>query len=323
MTKAITLHNEKPVPFNNNEMNHPVSPQQYIIAATSDNTRRAYQSDIRHFIDWGGLLPTSAEIIMNYLQQYATNLNPRTLVRRLTALKNWHTYQGFTDPTAHPLIRKTLTGIKNVHGKPKNKAKALTVEILTTMVAYLKASSRLIDIRNNALLQIGFFGAFRRSELVALSWEHINFVPQGIEILIPRSKTDQEGEGQACAIPFGDAKLCPVTALMAWRDNSTQTGFVFRRANGGNLSSESIRPNQINIMIKSLAKSCQLPDVKLFSSHSMRRGFATEASKKGAPFGAIMRQGRWRHEGTVLGYIEEGKLFDSNAADIILKHQEQ
>ena len=116
MTKVITLHNEKPVPSNNNEMNHSVSPQQYIIAATSDNTRRAYQSDIRHFIDWGGLLPTSAEIIMNYLQQYATNLNPRTLVRRLTALKNWHIYQGFTDPTAHPLIRKTLTGIKNVHG---------------------------------------------------------------------------------------------------------------------------------------------------------------------------------------------------------------
>ena len=75
-------------------------------------------------------------------------------------------------------------------------------------------------------------------------------------------------------------------------------------------------------MIKSIAKACQLPEVKLYSSHSMRRGFATEASKKGAPFGAIMRQGRWRHEGTVLGYIEEGKRFDSNAADIILKHRD-
>src|SRR5262249_55308564 len=156
-----------------------------------DNTRRAYQSDIRHFIEWGALLPTSAEVIMQYLQQHAKILNPRTLVRRLTALKNWHVYQGFTDPTSHPMIRKALTGIKHIHGKPKNKAKALTVEVLTIMVAYLKVSSRLIDVRNNALFQIGFFGAFRRSELVAICWEHIHFVPEGIEILIPRSKTDQ------------------------------------------------------------------------------------------------------------------------------------
>jgi integrase len=192
------------------------------------------------------------------------------------------------------------------------------------MVSYLKASSRLIDIRNNTLLQIGFFGAFRRSELVAICWEHIQFVPEGIEVLIPRSKTDQAGEGQTCAIPYGDKHLCPVTALIAWRDkSSSQSGFVFRRiGNEEHSKPEAIRPNQINVMIKSIAKACQLPEVQLYSSHSMRRGFATEASKKGAPFGAIMRQGRWKHEGTVLGYIEEGKRFDSNAADIILKHKD-
>ncbi len=320
---TIVLHNENPV--SDTETTRSISPQQYIIAATSDNTRRAYQSDIRHFVEWGAFLPTSAEIVMKYLQQHADSLNPRTLVRRLTALKNWHLCQGFSDPTSHPMIRKTLSGIKHIHGKPKNKAKALTVEVLAIMVAYLKGSSRLVDVRNNALLQIGFFGAFRRSELVAICWEHIQFVPEGIEILIPRSKTDQDGEGQICAIPYGDKKLCPVTALMAWRDRlSSQTGFIFRAiGNGENLKTESIRPNQVNVIIKTIAKDCQLPEVQLYSSHSMRRGFATEASKKGAPFGAIMRQGRWRHEGTVLGYIEEGKRFDSNAADIILKHKDE
>lgn len=320
---AIVLHNENLI-STDTEIAQPISAQQYIIAATSDNTRRAYQSDVRHFVEWGGFLPTSAEVIMHYLQQHADSLNPRTLIRRLTALKNWHLYQGFTDPTSHPMIRKTLAGIKHIHGKPKNKAKALTVEALAIMVAYLKASSRLIDVRNNALLQIGFFGAFRRSELVAICWEHIDFVPEGIEILIPRSKTDQAGEGQICAIPYSDKNLCPVTALIAWRDkSSSQSGFVFRRiGNEEHSKPEAIRPNQINVMIKSIAEACHLPEVKLYSSHSMRRGFATEASKKGAPFGAIMRQGRWRHEGTVLGYIEEGKRFDSNAADIILKHRD-
>lgn len=229
LNTAIVLHNENPT-STDSEIAQSISTQQYIIAATSDNTRRAYQSDVRHFVEWGGFLPTSTEVIMHYLQQHADSLNPRTLVRRLTALKNWHLCQGFVDPTSHPMIRKTLTGIKHIHGKPKNKAKALTVETLAIMVDYLKTSSRLIDYRNNALLQIGFFGAFRRSELVAICWEHIHFVPEGIEILIPRSKTDQEGEGQICAIPYGDKNLCPVTALIAWRDKSScQSAFVFRR----------------------------------------------------------------------------------------------
>lgn len=298
--------------------------QHYIHAATSGNTRKAYQADIRHFIQWGGLLPTTAGVIMRYLQQHASKLNPRTLARRLTALKNWHTSQGFADPTTHQAVRKTLTGIKNVHGQPKIKALPITIEVLMIMAKHFEQSGRLIDCRNNAILQIGFFGAFRRSELIAIEWEHVRFLPEGIEILIPRSKTDQEGEGQICAIPYGDEQLCPITTLIRWRDRSCcESGFIFRQiTKGQQLKNEAISSGQINTIIKSAAKECQLSDAKSYSSHSLRRGFATEASKKGAPFGAIMRQGRWRHEGTVLGYIEEGKLFDTNAADIILKNRE-
>jgi len=303
-----------------------VSPQtaDYIHAATSANTRKAYQADIRHFMQWGGLLPTTADVVMRYLTQHAEQLNPRTLSRRLTALKNWHLYQGFPDPTATPTLRKTLTGIKNIHGTPKHKAPPLTLEALLILVQHLKSSARLIDCRNCALLQIGFFGAFRRSELVALEWNHIQFVPEGIEILIPRSKTDQAGEGQTCAIPFGDKALCPVSALTLWRERSEcQTGFVFRQiAPGGQVKEPAIKPKQVNMVIKSIAKACRLPQADAYSSHSLRRGFATEASKKGVPFGSIMRQGRWRHEGTVLGYIDEGKRFDQNAAAMMLQSTE-
>jgi integrase len=156
---------------------------------------------------------------------------------------------------------------------------------------------------------------------VAIAWEHIHFVPEGIEILIPRSKTDQSGEGQICAIPYGDNTLCPVSVLIAWREQSGySSGFVFRQmAKGSQINQEALKPNQVSLIIKSIAKASRLPDAEQYSSHSMRRGFATEASKKGASFGAIMRQGRWRHEGTVLGYIEEGKRFENNAADILLK----
>ncbi len=298
-------------------------PDCYIHAATSHNTRTAYQADIRHFNRWGGRLPTSGEVVLQYLRYHAGLLNPRTLTRRLTAIKSWHLLQGFADPTAHPAIHKTLTGIRNVHGKPKDKATPLTLESIAKMSSLLKESERLIDCRNRAILMVGFFGAFRCSELVGIKWSDITDVPEGMEIMVPRSKTDQSGEGQVCAIPSSDdAMLCPIAALAEWRERSDgKSDPVFQQITaGGRVLSEAIKPHQVNVIIKSIALRCYLPDAESYSSHSMRRGFATEASRKGAPFGSIMRHGRWRHEGTVLGYIDEGKRFDQNAASIMLNH---
>lgn len=297
------------------------SPQKYIYAATSDNTRKAYQSDIRHFIDWGGLLPATVERIVTYLYQHADQLNPRTLERRLTAIKQWHLLQGFFDPTSNPLVRKTLIGIKNVHDKPTDKASALTLESLIKIVNFLKSSRRLMDIRNAALIQVGFFGAFKCSELVAIKWEHITFSQKGVEILIPKSKTDQSDEGQVCVIPYGDKNLCPVKALEIWQDYcGLSSGFVFRRlSKSENILENGIKSNQLNVIIKQLAELAKLPKAESYSSHSLRRGFATEAARKGASFSSIMRQGRWHHEGTVLGYMDEGKRFDQNAASAIFE----
>lgn len=294
---------------------------QYIQASTSQNTRRAYQADVRHFIAWGGRLPASPDQILHYLQEHASSLNARTLKRRLIAIRHWHAYQGFADPTTHPLIGKVLSGILHVHGKPPEKAPPLSIEQLILLTQHIKSSDTLASYRNNALLQIGFFGAFRRSELVAMSWEHVFFVSQGVEILIPRSKTDQEGLGEVCAIPYGTPIICPVTALHQWYERSSAScGPVFNRILKNNkVAPHSITANSINKIIKSAAMACHLPKAESYSGHSLRRGFATTASLKGASMNAIMRQGRWRHEGTVHGYIEEGKRFDTNAANSILE----
>jgi site-specific recombinase XerD len=202
----------------------------YQIAATSDNTRRAYQSDIRHFENWGGQLPATTESILRYLHAFAETLNPRTLSRHITALKQWHRYQNFPDPTQMPIVSKTLIGISRVHGKPKNKAAPLLPEHLIKIIEYLGIQNTLASIRDNALLQVGFLGAFRRSELVAICVDHINWQADGIEILIPKSKTDQQNTGQYCAIPIGNEKLCAVRAL---KSGSTKQkindGFIFRR----------------------------------------------------------------------------------------------
>jgi integrase len=298
-----------------------VASQPYWQMATSANTRRAYQSDIRHFISNGGLLPATTEWILHYLHQQAAFLNPRTLKRRLVAIKHWHTYQNFSDPTIHPLIKKTMSGIARAHGRPANKAPIFSVEQLMALSAHLNNQGTLVSYRDNALLQIGFLGAFRRSELVAIQWQHVRFVPEGVEILIPRSKTDQEGEGNICAIPYGQPPLCPVTALSQWQTQSgLMDGFVFRAIRHGQCDPiNGVSPAIVSQILKRRALECQWPNAAQYSGHSLRRGFATTASQRGASLGAIMRQGRWRHEGTVHGYIEEGKRFEANAAASILE----
>lgn len=293
----------------------------YAHAATSANTRVAYRSDVRHFIAWGGMLPTTPDEIIRYCVDYADVLNPNTLKRRLTAIKNWHQYQNLPDPTIHPLVRKTLSGIVRTHGRPQEKAPVLSVEQLIILTQHLMKKDRLIDWRDNAMLQIGFFGAFRRSELVSLHWEQINFVPKGVEVLLVRSKTDQEGEGHVCAIPYGNTTLCPVTTLSNWKEKSGRSsGPVFVPiTKSGRLLSRSLHSKNVTSVLRKLATECQLPHAEHYSGHSLRRGFATSASQKGASLGAIMHHGRWRSAKTVIGYIEEGQRFEDNAAGLLLE----
>ncbi len=293
----------------------------YQVAATSDNTRRAYQSDIHHFESWGGQLPATTESILCYLHAFADKLNPRTLSRRITAIKQWHRYQHFPDPTLDPIVAKTLTGITRVHGKPKHKAAPLLTGHLISISEYLLNQKTLAALRDNALLQLGFLGAFRRSELVAIQVSNIKLSEEGIEILITHSKTDQENTGQYCAIPYGNEKLCAVTALKMWLDKANiQSGFIFRRIHKGNrISDVGITAAGVNDLLKKHAKAAGIENAGDFSSHSMRRGLATTASRDGASIPAIMRQGRWKQVDTVMEYIEAAQRFEENAAGQVLK----
>lgn len=297
----------------------------FLSAATSDNTRRAYRSAIRHFQAWGGILPCEPALVLRYLLSYAQELNARTLALRLTALSQWHQFQGFADPTANPEVRKTLRGIARTHGKPKKKAKALPIEDLELIVTALQCDTSLQSLRNKALLQIAFFGAFRRSEVAALTVEELTWEPHGLVITLSRSKTDQAGEGIIKAIPYGEPGgiCCPATALMAWLIASKITsGPIFRRVtHQGLVGPDALYAGSINAILKSCAAAVDLPYVPELSGHSFRRGLATSAHRAGADFKNIKRQGGWRHDGTVQGYIDEANQFDENAAGSLLRRQ--
>ena len=208
-----------------------------------------------------------------------------------------------------------------LHGKPKEKAPPLLPEHLIKIANYLSTQSTLTACRDNALLQVGFLGAFRRSELVAIQVEDIHWQSAGIEILIPKSKTDPLHVGQYCVIPKGHEQLCAVHALKIWLERATiHEGFVFRRIHRGDkISDLNITADAVNDILKKHAISSGIDNPMDFSSHSMRRGLATTASREGVSLPAIMRQGRWKQVDTVMEYIEAAQRFEENAAGQVLQ----
>ncbi len=292
-----------------------VKHQQYLQAATSDNTRKTYRSAIRHFERWGGRLPTDSETLIRYLVEHAESLNTRTLEVRLTALSQWHRFQGFNDPVQDPTARKTLKGIGRTHGKPKKKAQALRLQDMVTMLTHLKQQAPSIKrTRDKALLLIAYFGGFRRSELVMIEVGHLSWESEGLIIELPKSKTDQEGKGMQRAIPYGNKTICPVTSLKEWlADSDITEGPVFRPVNRwGQLQPKAMSPGSINDLLKVIGKACGFDFVADLSSHSFRRGLATSSAREDVDFETIKKQGGWKSDTIVWEYIDEGQLFNDN-----------
>lgn len=202
-------------------------------------------------------------------------------------------------------MRKTLTRIAHTHGRPNKKAKALPIKDLERIVAQLASLGTLKAARDNALLQIGFFGGLRRSELVGIEAEYLGWAPEGIEIMLQRSKTDQLGEGIVKAIPYSGGPCCPATALRAWLDVAGITaGPVFRSINKwGVVAGTALGVGSVSTILEDCATLACLDNVPDLSSHGLRRGMATSAHRAGADFRDIKKQGGWRHDGTVQGYI--------------------
>ncbi len=183
-------------------------------AEKADATRRAYRSDWRRFEAWCASrgtapLPAAPEAVAAFLAaEAAAGTKPSTLARRAAAIRYAHRLAGHESPTNAEAVRATLRGIRRTLGAaPAQKAPATASRIAA--MAALAPAGTLRGLRDRALLLLGFAGAFRRSELVALRVEDLVETPDGLRIVIRRSKTDQEGAGQEVAIPHG--------ARLRWR----------------------------------------------------------------------------------------------------------
>ncbi|WP_078085108.1 site-specific integrase [Microbulbifer mangrovi] len=296
--------------------------QTYLHAATSDSTRTAYRSAIRQFEKWGGRLPTDSQVLVRYLINRSEAVNPRTLELHLTAIGQWHLYQGMTNPAADPVVRKTINGIRRLRGRPKQKAKALRPEHIAAMAQTIRALPDSKKSRRDlALVLIGYFGAFRRSELVAIQVEDLHWEDEGVIVRIPRSKTDQQGQGMSRALPFGPDSVCPATALRGWLDcTGTKEGPVFRSINRWDqVQTTQLGAGSVNTLLKKLGTDCDFDFVDTLSSHSFRRGMSTSAAREKVEFELIKKQGGWKSDATVREYIDEGRRFTDNATHILMQ----
>jgi integrase len=205
-----------------------------------------------------------------------------------------------------------MAGIRRVKSTAPRQKKPVLVADLARMLAALPGD--LGGVRDRALLLVGFAGAFRRSELVALDWADVEFAKEGLVLRIRRSKTDPEGQGRKIAIPYGRSDLCPVRALAAWRDQAAgDAGPVFRPVDRhGNVGRTRLSDRAVARVVQRACRSCGMEGEE-FAGHSLRAGFATAAAAGGASERAIMRQTGHRSLPTLRRYIREGSLFTENA----------
>jgi site-specific recombinase XerD len=279
-------------------------------------TRRAYRSDFRIFDAWCrsrgvSALPAIPETVAAFLaHDVETGTRPSTLGRRVAAIRYAHKLAGHPVPTDDERVKATMRGIRRSLGTAPRKKAPATAERIISMA--LAASDDMKGLRDRALLLIGFAGAFRRSELVALNIEDLEESELGFKVTIRHSKTDQEGAGQTIAIVRGSL-ACPVAALKAWLEAAgITTGPVFRSVKKGGAVGGRLPAQSVAEIVKCYAERVGL-DPALFAGHSVRSGFLTSAAKRGASLFKMMDQSRHRSVETLRGYVRDAEIFKEHA----------
>jgi len=280
----------------------------------SENTLRAYESDYKDFSFFCAKnnfssLPADPKILSLYLTHLSQTSKFSTLKRRIASISVIHKIKGHYIDTKHPVIRENLLGIKRTKGSNQKAKKPILINDLKKIIDIInKANIREIrKTRDKALILIGFAGGFRRSELVSIYNDDVEFVREGVKIFVKRSKTDQSGEGMTKAIPsFDNIFYCPVLHLQDW----------MAKGKSKNKKVFPISDKSVALIIKKYANLAGL-DGNKYAGHSLRSGFATSTAESGAEERNIMAMTGHKTTQMVRRYIQEANLFKNNALNKI------
>ncbi len=289
---------------------------QYVSAAIADNTRRAYQQDLKDFLAWGGVVPCSPESLAAYIADRAQTASVHTITRRIVGIGRAHVSQGFADPSKTDLVRTVLRGVRRVKGTQQRQVSPLLKSDLLGMVDGLEGVR---GVRDRALILLGFAAALRRSELAALDVADLEFVREGLVVHLRRSKTDQEGQGRKIGVPWGRTSACPVKAVEKWLQVAAiESGPVFRQVNrGGKVSCNQLHAQSVALILKGHAKAVGLNPATI-SGHSLRSGLVTSAVQAGVAVHKIQQQTGHRSVEMLARYIRDAGLFENNASGGVL-----
>ena len=291
------------------------------------NTIRAYKSD---FKDFGGFcakhsfksLPTDPKIVALYLTYLSgKDAKMSTLRRRLVSIGMIHKLKGHYLDTKHPVIIENLMGIKRSKGSIQRGKKPILINHLKAIINVIDElkTEEIKKARDKTLILVGFGGGFRRTELVSIDHEDLEFVPEGVKITLRRSKTDQFGEGTIKGLPyFSNEKYCPVVHLKKWiKISNIQQGPIFRRfGKGSSLTTNRLTDQSVVLLIKRYLELAGIEN-KNYSGHSLRSGFATVSAESGADERSIMAMTGHKTTQMVRRYIKEANLFKNNALNKI------
>lgn len=306
--------------------------EQYIQAATRDNTRRSYRAAVQHFeLDWGGFLPATADSIAKYLVHYADTLAINTLRQRLAALAQWHIDQGFPDPTKAPVVRQVFRGIQRLHPAQEKRAKPLQLDQLEQLTTWLDGAitsagavndriAQLRHTRDKALVLLGFWRGFRGDELARLEVQYVDTIPgEGMTCYFPQTKGDRQFKGSTFKAP-ALSRLCPVSAYQAWIDLSgLESGAVFRSINRwGKLNDDGLNPSSIIPLLRSLFGKAGILDADDYSAHSLRRGFANWATSNGWDLKTLMEYVGWKNIQSAMRYVDGADPFSKKRIERML-----
>lgn len=292
--------------------------ERYLFAARRESTARRYRQALDHYeAGWGGFLPASSDSIVRYLAEHAELLAISTLRGHLAALARWHLNYGFTDPTKAPQVRDVLRGIQALHPRQVRQAEPLQLRELEQCVTALlleetspNPTVRLRACRDRALLLLGFWRAFRSDDLCRLRIETNQLVPgEGLSLFLSSSKSDRDHQGRTVSVP-ALKRLCPVQAYEEWLSLSQlQQGPVFCSIDRwGHLAPTALHPYSVaRVLGRALTRSGVAGE--RFSGHSLRRGFATWASRNQWSTKALMEYVGWRDVHSALRYVEADAPF--------------
>jgi len=276
-------------------------------AIFAHNTRRSYLSSLRlyeRFCAEAGLNPSEVRSVMAFCEHLAAQGRKiATIERHLAAIRLRY---GIADER----LRLYLRGLRRTLGSAQSKKAPLT----PTHLSLIRWDSGRKGLRDKALILVGFFGALRRSELVGLNVEDVEFVPEGAILTIRKSKTDQEGRGRE--VPIGYAKradLCPVRALQAYINALGRTqGPLFVSMRKSQYTQSRLSTDAVARIVKDYADRLGL-DPRRFGGHSLRAGFVTTAALIGATEDEIAFQTGHKSMTVLRGYIRRASLFERNA----------